>query len=172
MRTWLASMLVFFVCSLAACHDDALAPGPSNGVVDAGTRCADNKDKASCAAQPGCGVVGCEVCGEFNFFGCVEPGGLPLLCPKFDCPPACAERISEKSCGADDKCVSVFNDSSTCQCDSPGCCMVFDHCTAKPIACTTGAYCLHGPVCGPRFVPIYESACGSGCVHADECGID
>ncbi len=174
--------LGFLSLCLAGCNDDGLSP--STGKSDLGTQdaaivaCNTLRSQAECSTRPDCKSFTCSGCSPNDpLFACVDGhDNVPHSCPKIACPEPCSQHTSEASCSADPSCFSIYNDGMLCACPVAGCCMMFERCRPRPATCCSADFCDWAPPCGPGFVSVYESACGTGCatgcVKAEVCFAD
>ena len=148
---------------------DPHGPGPDlacNAITDA----------KRCAAEPSCAVGSCAGCDGEIGTTCYAAGQPGPLCPAISCPSTCSAKTSQQACDVDPSCASLFNETTACQCASPGCCLQFDRCVDRPISCapTPGpaGSCALVVVCGPGYAKVYQGSCPIGCVDAATCGGD
>ncbi len=136
--------------------------------------CADLRSQPSCDDAPDCGWMSCFDCDGNVIVEYCEDEGSPGGCPPIDCPPPACEGLSEGECLASPDCHGVFNGdlAELCDCDSPGCCVVFERCAEgafadcsfRQVSCNRAA-----PLCDGPYSVSYNMDCYEGCARTEEC---
>lgn len=154
------------------CHDSQEVLSCPDLICPGGA-CEDIGSQASCDAEPGCGWSGCYDCDGNPIVESCSDESSPLACPPIDCPAEC-ETLGENECVANPECHAVFNgdQAELCDCDAPGCCVVFERCAEGAYAdCSFREVVCNRlpPTCDGPYVTSYTENCYEGCALIKEC---